>query len=152
MGTRWRCLECRCWMFGAGCSSSANTQHPAPQLLHIDAARARLLLRRLRKTDLEYPVAERCVAGAGVDVVGQGNRAVEASIAPLAAIETFLLVLDVAVALAANDERILIDLDIHVIAREARKIRADDEIVAALEDLDLWRPQSTLCDWREPLL
>src|SRR5206468_6872730 len=40
-------------------------------------------------------------------------------------IEAFLFVFHVAVTLTANDERILIDLDDHILACETRQIRAE---------------------------
>ena len=85
---------------------------------------------------------KRGVALLGFDAIGQRNRTIKASVTPLGAIVALLLILDVAVPLAADDEHILIDLDVDVVPAQARKISADDKVAAALEDFDLRRPQA----------
>src|SRR5689334_4212141 len=129
----------------AGIPYLPTTYNPLPtthNLPHIDLLRLRHLRRRLRERYLEHAVLERRVAGIRVDAFGERDRAIEASVAALGPIVTVMLVLDVVVPLAANDEQVIFDLDVDIVARQARELGADDHIFPALEDLHLRCPQT----------
>ena len=112
----------------------------ASRSTQLDSSRPRRLLRRFGQRHLEHAVFERCIARAHVNALWKRNGAIEVSVASLTAVVAFLVVFDIAVPLAADDERVIVDLDADIFTRQSRKVGANDEVVSALKDLDLRRP------------
>src|SRR4051794_14888300 len=99
----------------------------------LDAARLALL--GLRHDHLEHSVVERGDDLAGVDALGQRQRAAELAERALEAEEALLLALVLEVALAGDRQRAVGELDGHVLLLHPGKVGLEQVVVLALDQV-----------------
>src|SRR3982751_3761299 len=130
---------------GAAAGAHATALHQSTASLHARCGTAiadlerppALLLARRIQLDFEHTIAERCGRRLRVGAFGQRDRAVEAAVAPLAAVVAALIRRLLLLALALDDHRVLLDAHVHVVALDARQIRLDHQLAVTLEHLDV---------------
>src|SRR5206468_2415988 len=94
---------------------------------YLDATRLALL--GLRDAHLEHALVELGHDAVGVDALGQRQRPAEGTGQALHAVPAALLALVVGLALAGDRERVVTDLDAHVVLAEAGEVGPQDEVV-----------------------
>src|SRR4051812_37781780 len=82
--------------------------------------------------DLQHAVAESRVRVLGIDTFGQRNLAIEAAVGALRAVVVLLVLLALTLALAANHERFVREVNINVVFGQAGQVCAHDELTLAL--------------------
>src|SRR5437763_13307505 len=107
---------------------------------HRDGDLARLALLRLGNADLEDAPIERGLDGAGVDALGEGQRAVERTGRALDAVVAVVALLVLAPALAGHSEHVVLELDVDVILGEPGQVGAKDEVVVGLDQVHRRNP------------
>ena len=106
---------------------------PAPA--HLDLPRLRL--GRLGHVDLEYAVTVLGPDVLGVDILRQGDPALELTVLALAALVLLALPGLLAVlAMPVDGEHVVLDLDLDVVLPDARQVALEDQLVAALPQVD----------------
>src|SRR6266851_9875137 len=93
---------------------------------------ARLALRR-RHSYLQNAVIKDCLGVLCVDALWHRNAPIEFSVAAFAAIVTFALFFVFVLALAFDRDAIIGQFHFHVVLGQARQVRAQYELIVALE-------------------
>ena len=104
----------------------------------LDAARLALL--GLRDRHLEHAAVEVRADRVGVDALGQRQRAAEAAERALDAVPAALALLVLGLALAADRQRVVADLDRDVALGQARQVGLEDEVVVGLDQVHRRNP------------
>jgi len=105
--------------------------------LNLDAPTPRPFVLRYRHRDFEHAILERGFCVFRVCPSGQRDTAIKSAVASLAHPIAFLGLFMFLAPLALNRQSIIGELDFDVLFLEARQIKADDELIITLEDLNL---------------
>src|SRR5580765_6267036 len=110
--------------------------------LHLDVARLGLV--GLGHVDLEHAVSVRRLHLVGADRQAERERPLERTVGALGAVQRAFRRLLLALALAAQRERVVVDRDLHVLRAHARKVRAEHVGVGRLLDVHRRRERAPL--------
>src|SRR5437763_181897 len=101
----------------------------------LDRDAARLALLGLRDPHLQDAAVEARLDRVGVDALGQRQRAAERAVRALDAEVALLLLLLLGLALTGDREDVVLDLDVHVLLGEPRKVGLQDEVLVGLDEI-----------------
>src|SRR6266446_7465288 len=106
--------------------------------LHLDLARLRLRL--LGKEDPQHAIAALRRDVPHLHCRGQRKSPGEAAVRPLDAVIPLLLVGILELSLAAQGQRVALDLDVDIVGIDLRQLDLQRDALAVLEDVDERRP------------
>src|SRR5258708_33681979 len=117
----------------------------------LELPRARRLRGGFRQPDRKGAVLELRFGAVGVDAPRQGYHALEGSEGPLDVVTALLLLLRLELLLAAQDQELVLDQDLDILALEARKLGRDAQRLAVVYHVDA-RLESAGAEIAEPAL
>src|SRR5258706_15679571 len=102
----------------------------------LELPRARRLRGGFRQPDRKGAVLELRLGAVGIDATRQGYHALEGSEGPLDVVTALLLLLRLELLLAAQDQELVLDQDLDILALEARKLGRDAQRLAVVHHVD----------------